>query len=140
MTSLLGTDWYVRQIIRRPIHEYDAARGPAIYRDSTWRKPTAPPLHMTIDEADSVPSYVLLKGPQSFRKDSIAVTITGQRDAGVPGPFLTRDQILVLRFSSMGDIVLTTPALRCIKEQVPGAEVHFASRQKCNGSEDPPAG
>lgn len=98
VTSLLGTDWYVRQIIRRPIHEYDATRGPAIYRDGTWRKPTAPPLHMSIDEADSVPAYVLLKGPQSFRKDSIAVTITGQRDSGVPGPFLTRDQLLVLRF------------------------------------------
>ncbi len=39
-------------------------------------------------------------------------------------------KILVLRFSSMGDIVLTTPVLRCIKEQLPGAEVHFASRQK----------
>ena len=32
-TSLLNTDWYVRQIIRRPIYEYDAAKGPAIYRN-----------------------------------------------------------------------------------------------------------
>ena len=32
-TSLLNTDWYARQIIRRPVYEYDAARGPAIYRD-----------------------------------------------------------------------------------------------------------
>lgn len=42
-------------------------------------------------------------------------------------------KILVLRFSSMGDIVLTTPVLRCIREQVPGAEIHFASRQKWAG-------
>ncbi len=27
-TSLLNTDWYVRQIIRRPVYEYDAAKGP----------------------------------------------------------------------------------------------------------------
>ena len=31
-TSLLNTDWYARQIIRRPVYEYDAAKGPAIYR------------------------------------------------------------------------------------------------------------
>jgi hypothetical protein len=98
VTSLLGTDWYVRQIIRRPIYEYDAARGPAIYRNTTWTKPTAPPLHMTIGEADSVPDYVMLPGPQPFRKDSLSVTITGQRDPALPGAFLTRDQMLVLRF------------------------------------------
>ncbi len=33
-------------------------------------------------------------------------------------------KILVIRFSSIGDCVLTTPVLRCLKEQVPGAEVH----------------
>ena len=32
-TSLLNTDWYTRQLIRAPVREYDAARGPAIYRD-----------------------------------------------------------------------------------------------------------
>ena len=40
VTSLLGTDWYVRQIIRRPVYEYDAARGPAIYRTTSWPKPS----------------------------------------------------------------------------------------------------
>ena len=98
VTSLLGTDWYVRQILRRPLYEYDAARGPAIYRDTAWPKPTAPPLRMTIDEADSVPPYVLLPGPQQFRHDSISVTITGRVDPGAPAPYLTRDQVLVLRF------------------------------------------
>jgi hypothetical protein len=98
VTSLLGTDWYVRQIIRRPIYEYDAARGPAIYRNTTWPKPTAPPLRMTIDEADSVPSYVLLPGPQQFTHDGISVTITGRVDPNAPAPYLTRDQVMVLRF------------------------------------------
>ncbi len=37
-------------------------------------------------------------------------------------------KILVLRFSSIGDIVLTSPVLRCLKEQVPGAQVHFATK------------
>ncbi len=34
-------------------------------------------------------------------------------------------KILIIRFSSIGDIVLTTPVIRCVKQQVKGAEVHF---------------
>ncbi|MFB9863907.1 glycosyltransferase family 9 protein [Rufibacter immobilis] len=37
-------------------------------------------------------------------------------------------KILIIRFSSIGDIVLTTPVIRCVKEQVPGAEVHFCTK------------
>lgn len=37
-------------------------------------------------------------------------------------------KILVLRFSSIGDIVLTTPVVRQLKTQVPGALVHFATK------------
>ena len=37
-------------------------------------------------------------------------------------------KILVLRFSSIGDIVLTTPVLRQLKTQLPGARVHFATK------------
>ncbi len=35
---------------------------------------------------------------------------------------------LVIRFSSIGDIVLTTPVVRCLKEQVENAEVHFLTK------------
>jgi ADP-heptose:LPS heptosyltransferase len=37
-------------------------------------------------------------------------------------------KILVLRFSSIGDIVLTTPVVRALAQQVRGAEVHFATK------------
>lgn len=37
-------------------------------------------------------------------------------------------KILVIRFSSMGDIIYTTPVVRCLKEQIPGAEVHFLTK------------
>ncbi|MBK9275472.1 MAG: glycosyltransferase family 9 protein [Flavobacteriales bacterium] len=37
-------------------------------------------------------------------------------------------KILVLRFSSIGDIVLTSPVLRCLKQQAPDAEVHVATK------------
>lgn len=38
-------------------------------------------------------------------------------------------KILILRFSSIGDIVLTTPVVRCIKQQVPDVEVHYCTKQ-----------
>jgi heptosyltransferase-2 len=38
-------------------------------------------------------------------------------------------KFLIVRFSSIGDIVLTTPVIRCLKKQVPGAEVHFLVRE-----------
>lgn len=38
-------------------------------------------------------------------------------------------KILVVRFSSIGDVVLTTPVLRCIKQQLKGVELHFLTKQ-----------
>jgi heptosyltransferase-2 len=38
-------------------------------------------------------------------------------------------KFLIIRFSSIGDIVLTTPVTRCLKKQVPGAEVHFLTKE-----------
>lgn len=46
-------------------------------------------------------------------------------------------KILILRFSSIGDIVLTTPVVRCIKQQVPGAEVHYCTKKGFRGILDP---
>ncbi len=37
-------------------------------------------------------------------------------------------KILVIRFSSMGDIIYTTPVVRCLKKQLAGAEVHFLTK------------
>jgi heptosyltransferase-2 len=37
-------------------------------------------------------------------------------------------KILVIRFSSMGDIIYTTPVVRCLKTQLPNAEVHFLTK------------
>lgn len=37
-------------------------------------------------------------------------------------------KLLVIRFSSIGDIVLTTPVVRCLKIQIPNAEIHFLTK------------
>lgn len=39
-------------------------------------------------------------------------------------------RVLIIRLSSIGDIVLTTPVIRCIRRQLPGAEVHYAVKEQ----------
>ena len=74
--SLMNTDWYPRQMLRRPIADYDAARGPAIYRDKIWKKPAQPPVHFTFSQSDSVPAVVPLPGPMTFRKPGTALALS----------------------------------------------------------------
>ena len=42
----------------------------------------------------------------------------------------TPQNILIIRFSSIGDIVLTSPVLRCIKKKYPHCTLHFLSKEK----------
>ena len=42
-------------------------------------------------------------------------------------------RILVVRFSSIGDIVLTTPVFRLLKSRFPEAEIHWLSKEKFMG-------
>lgn len=37
-------------------------------------------------------------------------------------------KFLIIRFSSIGDIILTTPVIRCLKQQIPNVEIHFLSK------------
>ena len=39
-------------------------------------------------------------------------------------------KILIIRFSSIGDIVLTTPVIRVLKTQVDGVEIHYATKKQ----------
>ena len=39
-------------------------------------------------------------------------------------------KFLFIRLSSIGDIVLTTPVIRCLKQQVNGAEIHFLVKKQ----------
>ena len=89
VSTYLDTDWFVRQMIRRPVEEYDAAKGPAMFRGKEWKKPTGPPFKMTFAEADAVPEYIQLNEPQLFRQGNIQLTI--------PPGYLVRDQLLLLR-------------------------------------------
>jgi ADP-heptose:LPS heptosyltransferase len=38
-------------------------------------------------------------------------------------------KFLIIRFSSIGDIVLTTPVIRCLRKSYPDAQIHFLTKQ-----------
>jgi lipopolysaccharide heptosyltransferase II len=42
-------------------------------------------------------------------------------------------KILIIRFSSIGDIVLTTPVVRCLKQQVADVEIHYLTKRPFKG-------
>ena len=42
-------------------------------------------------------------------------------------------KFLIIRFSSIGDIVLTTPVIRCLKQQVEDAEIHCNIQNMSDG-------
>jgi hypothetical protein len=94
-TSLLNTDWYTRQLIRRPVYEYDSLKGPSIYRGKVWPKPSGSPIHMTMAQADSVPPYIQLDRPMTFQGGPIKATIDPAR-LSIQG-VLQRADIFVLR-------------------------------------------
>ena len=89
VSTYLDTDWFVRQMIRRPVEEYDAAKGPALFRGREWKKPTGPPFRMTFAEADAVPEYIQITEPQLFRQGTMSLT--------VPPGYLLRHQLMLLR-------------------------------------------
>jgi ADP-heptose:LPS heptosyltransferase len=39
-------------------------------------------------------------------------------------------KFLIIRFSSIGDIVLTSPVVRCLKTQVQNSEIHFVTKSR----------
>ena len=73
--SLANTDWYLRQMQRRPVEEYDAARGPAIYRAHPWPKPTGRVLAFTDGQLDSLQLYYPFDKRQSLTFGSVQLTL-----------------------------------------------------------------
>ena len=46
----------------------------------------------------------------------------------MPQIYCDLKKILLIRFSSIGDIVLTTPIVRCLKQQLPDTELHVLTK------------
>jgi ADP-heptose:LPS heptosyltransferase len=54
----------------------------------------------------------------------------GKVGGGKRSYYIAMVKILIIRFSSIGDIVLTSPVIRCLKKQLPECEIHFLVKEK----------
>ena len=93
VSTYLDTDWYVRQMIRRPTGLYDAANGPAIYRPS-MEEPTGPPLKMTLAKRDAIPDDIHIYYRRYFCQGAINLAIR-------PG-YLERNQLAFVATTDKG--------------------------------------
>jgi len=76
--SLANTDWYLRQLQRRPLADYDAATGPALYRNHIWPKPSGRLFNMSDAELDSLQLYYVLDKKQVVNLGGVIVTLDPQ--------------------------------------------------------------
>jgi heptosyltransferase-2 len=55
------------------------------------------------------------------------------REPSIPIQEITSLKFLIVRFSSIGDIVLTTPVIRCLRKKYPDAIIHYLTKKKFAG-------
>jgi hypothetical protein len=96
--SLANTDWYLRQMQRRPVETYDAAAGPAIYRNRTWPKPEGKVLSFSDRQLDSMQLYYPLDKKQVLTFGNVQVTLDPDQvhPLGNGQGYLERADVVVL--------------------------------------------
>jgi len=77
-TSLANTDWYLRQMQRRPIETFDPSQAPAIYRNRVWPKPSGPPMNLTEEQVSQLQLYYPVAQRQAVHFGGVQVIIDPQ--------------------------------------------------------------
>ncbi|OYV70026.1 MAG: hypothetical protein B7Z74_07680 [Deltaproteobacteria bacterium 21-66-5] len=92
--SLANTDWYDRQLERRPLATFDSATAPAIWRTRSYPKPTGPVWNMSLAALDSIPPYYDLPAKRELDIAGFPITLDPQR---LGRPWVERADVMVLR-------------------------------------------
>ena len=96
--SLANTDWYVRQLQRRPLATFDSAHAPAIYRNKQWAKPEGRLMTLTDAQTDMLEQFYVLDQARTARLGSGADTVRVTMDPQMLGrPYLERADVIVLQ-------------------------------------------
>src|SRR5207244_2480675 len=78
--SLANTDWYIRQLQRRPLATFDSTNAPAIYRGRSWPKPEGRLLSYSDTYVrDSLLPVYWLGEKQGVNLGGVAITLDPQQ-------------------------------------------------------------
>ena len=92
--SLANTDWYIRQLQRRPLATFDSASAPDIWRHRSYPKPAGKIWHMTDAEMAALQPYYELDTRRAVNVGGIIVDLDPQL---LGRPYLERADVMVLR-------------------------------------------
>ena len=92
--SLANTDWYDRQLERRPLATFDSAAAPALWRTRSYPKPQGPLWSLTIPQLDSIPPYYELPQRRDVTIAGFPIVLDPQR---LGRPWIERADVMVLR-------------------------------------------
>ncbi|PYO67998.1 MAG: hypothetical protein DMD69_08160 [Gemmatimonadetes bacterium] len=94
--SLANTDWYLRQLQRRPPPIFDPRSAPALYGNRNWPRPTTPWMsrYYLREPADTLPPYAPLAQPITGYLGPIEVTVDPR---ALGRPYLERSDLAVLQ-------------------------------------------
>jgi hypothetical protein len=73
--SLANTDWYLRQLQRRPLPDFSPERAPTFYRGRPWPKPDGKLFSWSDGELEAVQLYYIIDRPQTVQLGPLAVTL-----------------------------------------------------------------
>jgi len=106
--SLGNTDWYLRQMQRRPVADFDSADAISIYKGHTWVKPSGPPIAATPEQVDGIPPIYPVQQRSMLHFGTI--------------PILVDPQMLGKDYLERADIV----TLMVIRDQMGKRPIYFS--------------
>jgi hypothetical protein len=92
--SLANTDWYVRQLQRRPVYQFDSSSAPVIYRGRQWTKPTGRLMSFTDAQLDGLEPYYVLEEKRGAHLGPIDAVLDPQM---LGRPYLERAEVILLQ-------------------------------------------
>jgi len=91
--SLANTDWYIRQLQRRPLATFDSTQAPAIYRGRAWPKPTGKLLNYTDEQVANLQPVYWMEQKQNVNLSGVTVTLDPQQ---LGRQYLERADVVVI--------------------------------------------
>ncbi len=76
--SLANTEWYVRQLQRRPLEPFDATRAPVLYRGRQWPMPAGRLMSFSDEQLDALQQFYILDEKRTAHLGPITVTLDPQ--------------------------------------------------------------